>query len=99
MIYEKKKDGVLAKRAIRQLKLKAQLQNSKIIIEGIRNSGEVAYLRTLPGFILIAVDTSQKVRFNASLNGGKPWDPKIGRRLKKWMEEIVVMGKIQMVSR
>lgn len=89
---KKEGEGVLAKRAIEKLtdcnlKLETQnLQNNKLqatsyklqkfIIEGIRNPGEVEYLRTIPGFFLIAVDASQKIRFQRVLTRGKPWDPK-----------------------
>ena len=72
-------DGVLAKRAIDQLNrssLLNQLNRQKIIIEGIRNPGEVEYLRSIPGFFLIAVDADQKIRYQRVLKRGKQWDPK-----------------------
>jgi dephospho-CoA kinase len=81
------------------LKLKTQnLQNKKlqvssykfqkrIIIEGIRNPGEVEYLRTIPGFYLIAVDAPQKLRFERVLQRGKPWDP------VDWESFLVVDGR------
>lgn len=74
----KEGDGVLAKRAIKQLiKNNNQLTQgkNKIIIEGIRNPGEVEYLRSIPGFFLIAVDAKREVRFQRVLKRGKPWDP------------------------
>lgn len=48
---------------------------TKIIIEGIRNPGEIHYLRSIPGFFLIAVDANQKLRFQRMLARKKPWDP------------------------
>lgn len=69
-LRKKEGDGVLAKRAIKMLK------SQKIIIEGIRNPGEVEYLCTIPGFFLIAVDALQEVRFRRVIERGKPWDPK-----------------------
>lgn len=64
-------DNTLSKKKFQALSYKFQ----KIIIEGIRNPGEVDYLRTLPGFFLIAVDASQKTRFQRVLSRAKPWDP------------------------
>ena len=72
----KEGDGVLAKRAIKTLNPKLYTQNPKIIIEGIRNPGEIAYLRTIPGFFLIAVDATKEIRFKRVLKRGKVWDPK-----------------------
>jgi dephospho-CoA kinase len=69
-------DGVLAKRAIKTLNPKHYTLNPKIIIEGIRNPGEVVYLRTIPGFYLIAVDAIQRIRYQRVLKRAKPWDPK-----------------------
>jgi len=73
-------DGVLAKRAIEKLKVgnndRRSVQVQKIIIEGIRNPGEVAYLRTIPGFFLIAVDATKEIRFQRVLAREKAWDPK-----------------------
>ncbi|MCX6730502.1 MAG: AAA family ATPase [Candidatus Roizmanbacteria bacterium] len=73
-LRKKEGDGVLAKRAVQYLKRKNS-SLKKIVIEGIRNPGEIAFLRTIPGFILIAVDASQKIRFQRILERKKPWDP------------------------
>jgi len=87
-LRKKEGDGVLAKRAITLFRRPqgSPLQHAgghtgpplhpKIIIEGIRNRGEVEYLRTIPGFFLIAVDASPELRFQRVLKRGKPWDPK-----------------------
>ncbi|MFZ2206943.1 MAG: AAA family ATPase [Microgenomates group bacterium] len=72
-LRKKEGDGVLAKRAMLLL---ASDKKQKIIIEGIRNPGEVEYLRTIPGFFLVAVDSLQEVRFRRVIERGKPWDPK-----------------------
>ena len=71
-LRRKEGDGIFAKRAIEQLKGKSK----KIIIEGIRNPGEVKYLRSIPGFFLISVDAPQETRFKRVLKRSKPWDPK-----------------------
>lgn len=68
-------DDVLAKRAIKRLKAK-NVRRTKIIIEGIRNPGEITYLRTIPGFFLISVNAPQDMRFRRVIARGKPWDPK-----------------------
>jgi dephospho-CoA kinase len=72
-LRKKEGEGVLAKRALEHLKT---LGAEKIIIEGIRNPGEVAFLRTIPGFYLIAVDALREVRYRRVIERGKPWDPK-----------------------
>lgn len=66
-------DGVLAKRAVAVLKEKG-VEN--VVIEGIRNPGEVEYLRTLPHFYLIAINSKRELRFERVIRRGKPWDPK-----------------------
>jgi len=77
-------DGVLAKRAVAYL----QKQGAKrVVIEGIRNPGEVAYLRTIPHFYLIAVDATQELRYRRVIERGKPWDP------KDWATFVKVDGR------
>jgi dephospho-CoA kinase len=79
-LRKKEGDGILAQRAVQKLK---GIHAQKIVIEGIRNPGEIEYLRTIPGFFLIAVDASQKVRFQRLLARAKPWDPKDWETFKK----------------
>lgn len=79
-LREKEGSGVLAKRAVLYLQERGMEQ---MVIEGIRNPGEVAHLRTLPGFILISVDALQEVRFRRVIERGKPWDPKDWDTFKK----------------
>lgn len=81
-LRKKEGDGVLAKRAILDLK-KSKKQLNKIVIEGVRNPGEIAYLRTIPGFTLIAVDASAEIRFQRILKRKKPWDPMDWETFKK----------------
>jgi len=66
-------NGALAKRAVELLNKEG---STRVIIEGIRNPGEVEYLRKLPNFILIAVDGTRAVRYERVIKRGKPWDPK-----------------------
>ena len=79
-LRKKEGDDVLAKMAIKKLPTSPRLRGAskiqKIIIEGIRNPGEVVYLRTIPGFFLISVDAPQKIRYERVIKRGKPWDPK-----------------------
>lgn len=82
-LRRKEGDGILAKKAIGQLKGKSK----KIIIEGIRNPGEVEYLRSIPGFFLISVDAPQEIRFKRVLKRSKPWDP------KDWESFLTVDGR------
>lgn len=79
-LREQEGSGVLAKRAVAYLQERGMKQ---MVIEGIRNPGEVAHLRTLPGFVLISVDALQEVRFRRVIERGKPWDPKDWETFKK----------------
>lgn len=109
-------DAVLAKKAIRKLKIDGRrwkigvedrmskieknpfsILNSRpqssifnhqssnnIIIEGIRNTGEVEYLKKIPNFILIGVKSKREERFKRLLKRTKPWDP------KNWQDFVTV---------
>jgi len=79
-LRKKEGDGALAQRAIAILKKQGV---EKVVIEGIRNPGEVAYLKTLPHFYLVAVDSKQELRFERVIKRGKPWDPKDWDSFKK----------------
>jgi len=69
----KEGEGALAKRAISILEKEG---STRVVIEGIRNPGEVRFLRKLPNFVLIAVDATRAVRYKRVIERGKPWDPK-----------------------
>lgn len=75
-------EGVLAKRAVKQLNRLNQHRN--MVIEGIRNPAEVNYLRTLPNFILVAVKARKAIRFKRLKKRAKPWDP------KTWQDFLVI---------
>jgi len=66
-------DAVLAKKAIETLK---KTGKNKVVIEGIRNPGEIEYLKKNPNFILVGVKANRKLRFKRLLKRGKSWDPK-----------------------
>ncbi len=66
-------DDVLAKRAIEILK---EHKEKHVVIEGIRNPGEIEFLKKNPAFILIGVKASREIRFKRLLQRAKPWDPK-----------------------
>lgn len=74
-------DEVLAKRAVQ----KTQKQGKKkVVIEGIRNPGEIEFLKKIPHFILIGVKAKRELRFKRLLERNKPWDP------KTWEEFLIV---------
>lgn len=66
-------DDVLARRAIERLK---RQKNNRVVIEGIRNPGEIEFLKKNPNFILIGVKAKRELRFQRLLSRAKPWDPK-----------------------
>ncbi len=71
----RKKHGrdILAKKAVEILNHNGI---KKVLIDGIRNPGEVAFLLTLSHFILIAVSAKRTIRFKRVMKRKKPWDPK-----------------------
>ncbi|MDO9027322.1 MAG: hypothetical protein Q7U68_00435 [Candidatus Roizmanbacteria bacterium] len=66
-------NDVLARRTIEILKEK---NIKKAVIEGIRNPGEIEFLKKNPNFILIGVKAKRELRFKRLLSRRKPWDPK-----------------------
>ena len=57
--------------------IKGQKKDRRIVIEGIRNPGEIEYLKkNLNNFILIGVKANRELRFKRLLSRGKKWDPK-----------------------
>lgn len=66
-------DDVLARRAIEVLKRQGE---KHVVIEGIRNPGEIEFLKKNPAFILIGVKANREIRFKRLLQRAKPWDPK-----------------------
>ncbi len=66
-------DEVLARRAVEVLKGQ---KKDRVVIEGIRNPGEIEYLKKNPNFVLIGVKANREFRFKRLLQRSKPWDPK-----------------------
>lgn len=66
-------DDVLARRAIKKLLAQGE---KHVVIEGIRNPGEIEFLKKNPSFILIGVKAKRELRFKRLLERSKPWDPK-----------------------
>jgi len=59
--------GALAIRIVEQLA-------EKSVVDSIRSPGEVAYLRTLPRFLLLGIDAPIELRFERSLRRGRTGD-------------------------
>lgn len=64
---------ILARRAVESLKKK---KIKKAVIEGIRNPGEIEYLKKIPEFILIGVKSTRNIRYKRVIKRAKPWDPR-----------------------
>lgn len=75
---------ILAKLAVEYM----QRDKEMLIVDGIRNPGEIDYLRKKFGkdFVLIAVDAPQQLRFERIVQRARPTDP------KTW-EEFVVLDE------
>lgn len=72
-LRKKEGQGALAKHALSILDKEG---STRVIVEGIRNPGEVMELRKLPHFVLISIDATRAVRFKRVIERSKPWDPK-----------------------
>ncbi len=70
---KKEGDEVLARRVIRTLLKQGK---ERVVIEGIRNPGEIEFLKKNTNFILIGVKAKRELRFKRLLSRGKGWDPK-----------------------
>ncbi len=66
-------NDILARRAIKRLLHEGE---KHVVIEGIRNTGEVEFLKKNPNFVLIGVKANRELRFKRLLKRAKPWDPK-----------------------
>ena len=73
-------NGILAKRINEKIR---KLQNQDVVVDSIRNPGEIEELRKNNGFILIAVHTDAKIRFERLLKRGRVGDAKT---LKEFLE-------------
>ncbi len=74
-------DAVLAKLAIKKMN---ESGKTKFIIEGIRNPGEIEFLKKFPHFILLGVKAKRELRYKRLLQRAKPWDP------KEWNDFVTV---------
>jgi len=65
---------ILAKLAVEYM----QRDKEMLIVDGIRNPGEIGYLRKKFGkdFVLIAADAPQQLRFERIIQRARPTDPK-----------------------
>lgn len=66
-------DDVLAQRIIKAIN---EQKKDRIVIEGIRNPGEIEFLKKNSNFVLIGVKAIRELRFERVLSRGKKWDPK-----------------------
>ncbi|MFA5770630.1 MAG: hypothetical protein WC894_04015 [Patescibacteria group bacterium] len=67
-------DRVLAQRTLEVIN---EQKKGRIIVEGIRNPGEIEFLKkNSDNFILIGISVNRKLRFERLLARGKEWDPK-----------------------
>ncbi|MFA6081417.1 MAG: AAA family ATPase [Patescibacteria group bacterium] len=66
-------DDILAQRIIKAIN---EQKKDRIVIEGIRNPGEIEFLKKNSNFILIGVRANRELRFKRVLSRGKEWDPK-----------------------
>lgn len=64
--------GALAQRVIRQI---GEKSGRRIVIDSIRNPGEIAVLRSAYGIMLIGVDATEEKRFELMQIRGREGDP------------------------
>ena len=68
LLREEGGPGVLAERIVARL-------GDRDVVDSIRNPGEVAALRRVEGFTLVAVSAPTDLRFGRSLQRARPGDP------------------------
>jgi len=64
---------VLADRIIKAIN---EQKRGNVVIEGIRNQGEIELFKKDKNFVLIGIKANHKLRFKRLLSRGKKWDPK-----------------------
>lgn len=83
-LRKKEGDDVLAKLIIKKIRstkpllrqdFGGQVEIRNYVIEGIRNPGEIEFLKKNTNFVLIGVKAKRKLRFKRLLSRGKEWDP------------------------
>jgi dephospho-CoA kinase len=79
-LREKHGHAILAERINYKIR---KLQNQDVVVDSIRNPGEIEELRKNKGFILIAIHTDPKIRFQRLLKRGRAGDSKT---LQEFME-------------
>ncbi len=62
--------------ALRIIKAIKKQKKDHIVVEGIRNPGEIELFKKNRDFILIGVKANRKLRYKRLLSRGKQWDPK-----------------------
>jgi len=65
-------NGILAQRIL----MKITNPQKNYVINGIRNTAEVAELKNWPSFYMMAVDSPQQTRFQRMMTRNRPSDPK-----------------------
>lgn len=85
-------DDVLARRAIKELLSQGE---KHVVIEGIRNPGEIEFLKKNPNFILIGVKANREIRFKRLLQRAKPWDPKTWEDFVKVDRRDLGVGQVK----
>lgn len=81
---------VLANRIIRAIN---EQKMGNVVIEGIRNPGEIEFLKKNKNFILIGVKAIRKLRFKRLLSRGKKWDPKTYEEFLKVDKRDIGVGQ------
>lgn len=78
---EKEGSGFLAKLVVKKIK---ENNYANVVVDGIRNPGEILELRGLDNFVLVAVDASREIRFKRVVERNREKDP------KTWEEFLVI---------
>ncbi len=89
--------GVLAEKCLTRIKEKENLE--KIVIDGIRNPGEVDVLKTAKNFFLIGIDAPAYLRYQRALARARTSDPAELEKLKATDEKDVAIGIYQCLEK
>jgi dCMP deaminase len=73
LMREERGVGFLAQLVCEKIKIKSI---DKVVVDGIRNPGEILQLKKMPDFVLISVDASPEIRFKRIQERNREKDPK-----------------------
>ncbi|MCX6809626.1 MAG: AAA family ATPase [Candidatus Berkelbacteria bacterium] len=74
--------------------MEKKAKTDRVVVTGLRQPGEIKYLKTFPNFFLISVDAPAEIRFERMKERNRPGDPKtLKDMITKEKKEMESAGK------